>query len=136
MEDEAGGKAVVKVVGTGDGDEVASTDVEVFDDAVADAEEGFDSDVAFVGTIGRGFTSDFEMEVEEPGVGGVTMAIVAVRVARAAGLDGFDQTEADAKFCFIGIKSVFEKDLGIQGEVVSEVEPGGKAGGEGGFTTK
>jgi hypothetical protein len=41
---------------------------------------------------------------------------------------GFHQAKADAQFGFIGIEAVFDKGLGIQGEVVSEIVPHGDAG--------
>lgn len=141
MQDQAGGDAVAEIIGGSERNEVAGADVEVFDDAVADSEEGFEVDDALVRTVDRCGSGDFQMKVEQSGVGCVVVSMVVIvawifEVADLVSTEGFHETQADAEFGLIGIEAVLDEDDGVQSEIVSEVVPHGDAWCDGGVATE
>jgi hypothetical protein len=78
MEDEAAGETFVEVPWGVEGKQVSGADIKAGGEAVADAEEAFEVDVALVVAVVRGGAGDFEVKVEPSGGGVVVSRVIGV----------------------------------------------------------
>lgn len=120
VEDQTGGEAVLEIFRRCERESVAEADVEVGNQAVADADQAFRVEISFIRAVERGGAGDFEVEMDQSGVGHMFVAAI-VAVAGVVFTKGFHEGESVYQLGLVGIKAVFDADLGVQGEPVAKV---------------